>query len=224
MKKRIKAQAYGESAFDVLYLIAVVCFGIYYLVQGNQSQNATLVLYGSMALVLGIGDSFHLIPRILYHLTSEPSRWNTYLGIGKLITSITMTVFYIMLFYVWKDVYSAISLPSVISILVWGSAILRVILCLFPQNHWIQNSDSGKWAIYRNIPFILLGIVIVLLYAYSAYILHEGFFFMPIAILLSFIFYIPVTLYATTNPKVGMLMLPKTLMYVWIVYMGVQLL
>ncbi|MEG1292482.1 MAG: hypothetical protein RSD28_09320, partial [Lachnospiraceae bacterium] len=47
--------------------------------------------------------------------------------------------------------------------------------------------------------------------------------FMWIAILLSFAFYIPVVLGANKNPKLGMLMLPKTMAYVWIICMGLGL-
>ncbi len=38
--------------------------------------------------------------------------------------------------------------------------------------------------------------------------------------LLSFIFYIPVVLWADAYPAVGMLMIPKTCAYVWMVMMG----
>lgn len=43
---------------------------------------------------------------------------------------------------------------------------------------------------------------------------------MWLAILLSFAFYIPVVLWAEVSPMIGMLMLPKTCMYVWMVVMG----
>ena len=43
---------------------------------------------------------------------------------------------------------------------------------------------------------------------------------MWLAILLSFGFYIPVVLFADQYPLLGMLMIPKTLAYVWVVFMG----
>ena len=55
-----------------------------------------------MAVVLGVGDSFHLIPRALALCTTGLESYTVYLGIGKLITSVTMTVFYILLYYVWR--------------------------------------------------------------------------------------------------------------------------
>jgi hypothetical protein len=45
---------------------------------------------------------------------------------------------------------------------------------------------------------------------------------MPLAISLSFLFYIAVVLFAPFYPIVGALMLPKTLAYVWIVLLGLK--
>ena len=44
------------------------------------------------------------------------------------------------------------------------------------------------------------------------------------AILISFGCYLPVTLFSRTKPKVGLLMIPKTCAYMWIIAMGLQLL
>ena len=43
--------------------------------------------------------------------------------------------------------------------------------------------------------------------------------FMPLAVALSFSFYLPVVLFSGVAPAVGMLMIPKTMAYVWIVWM-----
>lgn len=223
MKKDLKAQAYGESSFDIGYLLIVIVLGIQYLIHGKQVNSMALILYGTMALILGIGDSFHLIPRILSHLSNHNPKWDPYLGIGKMITSISMTAMYVVLFYLWKQLYPTVTIIAPLESVVLILAALRILICLFPQNHWITNRDSGKWAMYRNIPFLLLGIIIILMYTYSAYMFQDTLRFLPIAITLSFTFYIPVTLYATKYPMVGMLMIPKTLMYLWIIFMGVSL-
>lgn len=44
------------------------------------------------------------------------------------------------------------------------------------------------------------------------------------AIIISFGCYLPVTLFSKTKPKVGLLMIPKTCAYMWIIAMGLQLL
>jgi hypothetical protein len=48
----------------------------------------------------------------------------------------------------------------------------------------------------------------------------DTFRFMAPAIALSFAFYIPVVLWADAYPLVGMLMIPKTCVYVWMTVMG----
>ena len=63
--------------------------------------NSTLVKKsGLMAVLLGTGDSFHLVPRV-YALWTDGLEANAAaLGTGKFITSITMTVFYLILYYI----------------------------------------------------------------------------------------------------------------------------
>ncbi len=52
-----------------------------------------------MAVVLGAGDSFHLIPpRAIALCTTGLENYTVPLGIGKFITSITMTIFFISCF------------------------------------------------------------------------------------------------------------------------------
>lgn len=55
-----------------------------------------------MAIILGFGDSFHLLPRIYALLTTGLENHASSLGFGKLVTSITMTVFYLILYKIWK--------------------------------------------------------------------------------------------------------------------------
>ena len=77
------------------------------------------------------------------------------------------------------------------------------------------------WGIYRNIPFALLGLLIIVLFYKSAKERGDkSFQFMWLTIVLSFAFYIPVVLWADTVPLVGILMIPKTCAYVWAVWIG----
>lgn len=77
------------------------------------------------------------------------------------------------------------------------------------------------WGIYRNVPFALLGIlVIVLFYRSTKERGDEAFGWMWLTIVLSFGFYIPVVLWAEAVPMIGMLMIPKTCAYVWTVMIG----
>lgn len=48
----------------------------------------------------------------------------------------------------------------------------------------------------------------------------QPFRFLWLAVVISFACYIPVVLFADTIPPVGMLMIPKTCAYVWVVLIG----
>ena len=186
----------------------------------RNNGNKQYRLFGIMAVVLGAGDAFHLVPRALALCTTGLDNFTVALGMGKFITSITMTVFYVILYYVWRVRYK-IKGQSGVTLAVYFLAALRILLCFFPQNQWLIKDAPLSWGIYRNIPFALLGALIIALFYKSAN--EQGdrdFKFMWLTIVLSFGFYIPVVLWADVIPVIGMLMIPKTCAYVWTVLIG----
>ena len=67
----------------------------------------------------------------------------------------------------------------------------------------------------------LLGALVIVVFLRGARQTGDrAFRWMWLAIVLSFAFYIPVVLWADVVPLVGMLMIPKTCAYVWVVWMG----
>lgn len=213
-------QAFGETLFDVVYLVLVITIGIKMIRQSKGDRQYRL--FGIMAVTLGCGDAFHLVPRAYALCTTGLENYTAALGIGKFITSITMTVFYILLYYVWRTRYK-IEGKKEITIAVYLMAALRIILCLFPQNAWTSADAPLSWGIYRNIPFAILGLIVIVLFYRSAKEHKDREFrWMWLTIVLSFGFYIPVVLWADSVPAVGMLMIPKTCAYVWTVMIGYQ--
>ena len=211
-------QAIVESVFDAFYLILVITIGIL-MIKGSKG-NVQFRLFGWMAVVLGAGDSFHLIPRALALCTTGLENYTVSLGLGKWITSVTMTIFYVLLYYVWRRRYK-MSGRAAITAAVYGLAGVRIVLCMMPQNQWLSDESPLSWGIYRNIPFALLGLLVIVLFYCSAKE-HEdrAFRWMWLTIVLSFGFYIPVVLCADRIPMIGMLMIPKTCAYVWTVLIG----
>jgi len=201
---------YGESTFDILYLLFAIISG-FILLFG--SKNKTGKLMGTAALILGCGDAFHLVPRVLNYFVAADLK--AALGIGKLVTSVTMTIFYLILYYIWLKCYQIREKKST-TLLIWALALIRIVLCLFPQNGWLSNSSDMTWAIIRNIPFVLLGASICLQYFKKR---NEYRILSPVwlYILLSFLFYIPVAVGAGLLPMLGMLMLPKTICYILLI-------
>ena len=158
-------QAIIETLFDSIYLTGVMILGLLMIKKSN--GNKQYLLFGIMAIVLGLGDSFHLVPRALALCTTGLQDYTFALGIGKFITSITMTIFYIILYYVWRLRYQ-IQGKNNITIAVYVLAIIRIALCLFPQNAWTSAASSLSWGIYRNIPFTIMGFIIIYLFYNSA--------------------------------------------------------
>lgn len=211
-------QAIFETIFDIAYLCTVIALGVILIRQTK--KESPLRLFGWMAIILGGGDAFHLIPRGFSLWTGGLEAHASALGVGKFVTSITMTVFYVLLYMVLQKRYQ-LSKKSKTAAAVYILAALRIVLCLFPQNQWLVYQQPLLWGVLRNLPFAALGILlIVLLFQKGRKNRADSFRWMWLAVTLSFGFYIPVVLLANAVPPVGMLMIPKTVAYVWIVWMG----
>ena len=202
---------YGESTFDILYLLFAVVIGCLII---RKSLNRTQKLMGISAVVLGCGDAFHLVPRVINYFSQ--SDLSAALGFGKLVTSITMTVFYLLLYYVWLGAYEEKENRNT-TVCVWLLTAMRIILCLFPQNGWLTNDNGLTWSIIRNVPIVILGAVICILYFKKRKEIPQ-LRSVWVNILLSFAFYIPVAVGAGFVTILGMLMLPKTICYINMLY------
>lgn len=202
---------YGESFFCIFYLLTALIFGILIL---KKAQNRAGKLMGTAVLILGFGDAFHLVPRVFNYFVDAD--FTAALGIGKLITSVTMTVFYVFMYHIAHQYYGLEENRNMRN-WVYGLAAVRILVCLFPQNGWITNESSMLWGILRNIPFVMLGTLIIVLY-YRNRMRTERFRLVWLWILLSFLFYIPVAVFAGVVPMLGMLMLPKTVCYMIIIF------
>lgn len=159
-----------EAIFDVCYLTFDLIAGILFFVFSK--GDVLFILYGVLTLTLCGGDAFHLVPRVVRAIKGESEKVKRQLGIGLQVSSITMTVFYIILLYIWKYTFYEMEAPVMLESIIWASAMIRIVA----------------------------------------------------AIIISFGCYLPVTLFSKKMPKIGMLMIPKTCAYVWIIVMGLQLL
>lgn len=211
-------QAIMETLFDVIYLVTVITMGT--MMIRRAGEDSVEKRFGVMAVVLGCGDAFHLVPRAYALLSDGLANHAASLGFGKFVTSLTMTIFYVILYHIWREHYQ-IEGKKGLTLAVYGLAVIRAVLCLFPQNEWLSADPSLAWGVARNVPFAILGLLIIVIFFQEASKRQDKVFrFMWLAVLLSFGFYIPVVLFSQTVPAVGMLMIPKTCAYVWIVWMG----
>jgi len=83
-------QAIVETLFDTVYLFSVITIGI--LMIRKSKGNRQFTMFGIMAVLLGSGDAFHLVPRAVALCTTGLENFTVQMGLGKWITSITMTI------------------------------------------------------------------------------------------------------------------------------------
>ena len=205
-----------EFFFDLAYLALALVMGIYMLSHEAES----LFLPGIAALILVFGDAFHLVPRMASIVSKRAERFRIALGIGKLVTSITMSVFYLILWYI-LTIHLTIPHERYMSAIMAALCGIRILFCFQKENEWLEEEPDVRYGIIRNIPFFIMGLIT----AVAALVFGSGghFFLVGIAVLLSFLFYTPVVLYVHKNRKLGMLMLPKSLAYLWILYLLMSL-
>ena len=138
----------GENVFCTGYLVFALCAGVIFITRTTSTGNLFFRICTVMTLLLGGGDAFHLIPRIIINFKGETAdtevqrKRDFWLGLGNLISSITMTAFYIFFFAALSvkhgenDISSVMSEKFTLFLVLNVLALIRVILCMFPQNHW----------------------------------------------------------------------------------------
>lgn len=120
-----------------------------------------------------------------------------------------MTIFYVILWHVGLTAAGTeLVVPTAVLYLL---ALVRIFFCVAPTS---GRAGAGNFA--RNVPFFLMGALVCGLFATRA----GGFPWMWLAVLLSFAIYLPGVCFSEKYPAVGMLMLPKSCMYLWIISMG----
>ncbi len=198
----------GESVFCAGYLIFACIAVIVFLNREGDFYKLCAVMTGLLAL----GDSFHLIPRILVNVRGDREKDGYWLGLGNLISSITMTVFYVLLLSVMKAYAPEVQVPSFFRIALIVLTLIRIVLCLYPMGQWFDRDKYPDSAVLRNVPFVAMGILTVI---YLVSYFHET--FMAVLVVISFLCYMGTVLFARKKPMMGMLMIPKTICYIWLI-------
>lgn len=220
----------GEAGFCIFYLVFMLIMAISLRVKGATLNNYDVIpveyyrySFGFMlAALLFFGDSFHLIPRIIINLRGKMWKEEMFLGVGNLISSITMTIYYNVLIAMGDTLeYDPIEYNYHIEKFILYLTLIRIILLLLPQNKWFTREPARGWAIIRNVPFVIIGILVVIgfinVIRYSANYSMAFYLNIIIMVILSFAFYMSVAIWGREKPKLGMLMIPKTICYIWMI-------
>ncbi|WP_026496779.1 hypothetical protein [Butyrivibrio sp. WCD3002] len=214
----------GENVFCIGYLVFALVAGCIFILRALAAGDIFYSICAGMTLLLGGGDAFHLVPRIMINfkgvttIESELRKRDFWLGLGNLVSSVTMTVFYLFLFAALSvkhgngDGGSIFEDRLILWIVLLVLAVIRIALCAFPQNHWFSKDRETKWGLYRNIPFVVMGVITV---GYLIILFQE--WLLAVLVTVSFVCYMVVVLGASRKPMLGMMMIPKTICYIWMI-------
>ncbi len=202
-----------EILFNITYLLSVLIISSIIYINGKHSNNNAAKLFGVMGILLGFGDSFHLIPRILSHIDGDFDKYAYFLGMGKLVTSVTMTFFYVILYKVYELLVKE---NKNLRYIIYALVVIRLVITFLPGNEWALNQPSLLYPILRNVPFAIIGGLMIIEFW------RANQFFKKLAfwILISFICYIIVVVGAYFIPVLGAFMMPKTVAYLLIIIIG----
>lgn len=216
---------YFEIAFDLFYLVTIwsICFLMYRSRSGvPQRRRPEAFLYLAGFLLLALGDTGHVGFRVLEYLgssaetvLSSDSGSSMFVGIGSAATAFTITILYLLLSEAQRirDCRSR----GILSYLFYTLALLRIIIMVLPGNQWNSLNPPYLFSLLRNAPLTVTGLILASVYLRSGYGRKDPFSLrMGYGIILSFAFYLPVILFVRWVPLIGMLMIPKTLAYLYL--------
>lgn len=212
----------AESLFNVGYTAGIwVIAGlmIYKAMNTKGAARALVSVIAAAFTLLALGDTGHVISRVAAYLMGgadaviqNSGGSFSVVGIGRLTTSVTVTVFYGLFVEMWRLRYN-----RRFSAFYWalqGIGLFRLILMICPMNRWGAVVSPSDWSLYRNLPLLAVGIAVIILFLLEGYRKSDKpFIGVGYAVLISFGFYLPVILWVDRMPMIGLLMIPKTLAY-----------
>lgn len=216
-----------EISFDIFYLLAIwtLVFLMYKKASNLTSENKALGnILKTGFLLLAIGDTGHVGFRVLaYALGNLYARVNLFgldialVSIGACATAYTITLLYMLILKAWKIRFY--KKASIIYHLLMLSGIFRLIIMLLPQNEWGAVMPPPGFSLIRNIPLMIIGIgAAILILIDASKNKDKPFIIFGWLILASYLFYTPVILFIQKVPMLGMLMIPKTISYIFMAY------
>ncbi len=211
-----------EIGFNVLYLIVVWSMNAVMSIQMDkvpQEDRKVANMFRWAFVLLALGDTGHVGFRVAAYALGGIEKNNMLIGMGALATAITVTFFYVVMLYIWKERFDGKF--GLLEYILLASVPVRLIVMAFPQNDWGNSLPPVFWGPFRNLFLVILGVGVLYLYLRDSIKAKDRLFrWMGYCIFFSYLFYTPVILFARDIPMIAMLMIPKTIMYVAIQFLA----
>lgn len=206
-----------KSSFYVIFLLLSLVVGIRMLL--NSKDNKIVWIFGIILLLLGLGEGFHLVPRIIEIFTNDFENIEEFIDSGRFIASISIVFVYLMLLWFGKAYYKE-SISKKHDLILYVLAGISVIFSLL-----FKTTNDTYLILLRNIPMIIIATTIIFHFKKQSFINEDkSLRFLWLALLAGLIFTIGFELLSPSNSLFIILMMPKTLMYIWVILMGYGLL
>lgn len=213
---------YVEIGFNILYLLVVWAMTV--LMSGRlntvpQENRRLANLFRWAFVLLALGDTGHVGFRVAAYALGGLEQNSLLVGIGALATAVTVTFFYVVLLYIWRLRFEARF--GIFEYVLLASVPVRLLVMALPQNDWGNSTPPVFWGPFRNLFLVILGVGVLYLYLRDSIRTGDRLFrWIAYCIFFSYLFYTPVILFARDLPILGMLMIPKTVMYVAIQFLA----
>lgn len=201
-----------KSSFYIIFILFSLGVGTHLLL--SSKGNRLKKILGFMLVFLGIGEGFHIVPRLLEIFSSEINKYQSLIETGRFISSITILLFYLILYKFWSMFYEKeISKNRMYIVLL--IAVIGVVLSII-----FKDNTDYLTVTLRNMPLLALGLVVIIKFKKeSLFKAGKSFKYLWLALLLSLVFTISFELLSTNFELFIILMMPKSLMFIWVVYM-----
>ena len=218
-----------EIVFDLFYLSTIwtlVAIMTYKLPRLPQDMYRLAHVFRTAFFFLVLGDTGLLGSRIIAYAAGGLEYSPAFLGgsihlagLGNLSTSITVTIFSVCFLELWRRRYDK---PfTVLYYVLVAAAVVRFVVMMPPQNHWESHIAPAGWAIFRNIFLTIQGLGVAFLMLIDSRKVQDRLFLSFSAlIIVSYVCMWPVILLYHRMPWIGMMMLPKTVAYMAIAFIG----
>jgi hypothetical protein len=211
-----------EISFNVLYLLVVWAMVILMTRRLDEVARENYAIANRFRwafFLLALGDSGHVGFRVAAYALGGLEANAILVGIGSLATAITVTFFYVLMLDIWRVRYH--QKFGWFEYFLLATVPVRLIVMAFPQNDWGNVDPPVFWGPFRNLFLVILGVGVLYLYLRDSIRTKDRLFrWMAYGVFFSYLFYTPVILLARYIPMIGMLMIPKTIMYVAIQFLA----
>jgi hypothetical protein len=213
---------YMEIAFNIMYL--VVIYGFIHLMarrmgKVDQADKAVARRFLAAFVLLAAGDTGHVGFRVVAFGLGGLEDHPVLVGLGALATSVTVTGFYMLMVEIWRVRFGE-NRKSIYWFLL-SMGVLRLVFMTFPGNDWGQIVPPQAFSYIRNSFLTILGVGIAVLFLRDGLANDERMYVnIAYAMFASYLFYIPVILFVQQVPMLGMLMIPKTIAYLAMAFIG----